>query len=302
MEIVLWALDLPQGSEVIVPANTFIATAEAVTRAGLKVRFADCGTDYTIDPDSVRENVNENTSAVIPVHLYGQPAKMDEMSAIADEFDLKLVEDSSQAHGAKYREKQVGSIGDAATFSFYPGKNLGAYGDGGAIVTNDGKLAERCRMYSNHGRKEKYQHDFEGRNSRLDSLQAAILSVKLRYLDGWIEKRNLVARAYLDLLSSIPGISLPQVRKECCHAWHLFVIQHPERDRLKAKLSDAGIGTGIHYPVALPQQKAYRHLDSICDDYYACKSADMLLSLPMGEHLEIQDVEKVVETIKSFSS
>ncbi len=193
LEIALWSLDLPKGSEVLVPANTFIATAEAVSRNGLVVRFVDCARDYTLDIQSLKEHITPNTSALIAVHLYGQACCMKEILDIAKAHNLKVIEDCAQAHGATYKDQKVGTFGDIATFSFYPGKNLGAYGDGGAIVTNDESLFHRCKMYANHGRNSQYGHEFEGINSRLDGIQAAILSVKLSYLDQWIEQRRIIA-------------------------------------------------------------------------------------------------------------
>ncbi|MGP1614215.1 MAG: DegT/DnrJ/EryC1/StrS family aminotransferase, partial [Pollutimonas bauzanensis] len=206
IEIVLEAFGFLPGSEVIVPANTFIATSEAVTRSGYKVVFADVDpVTYTLDVEDARRRLTSRSAAIIAVHLYGHPCDMDALMALARESGLKVIEDCAQAHGAEYKGRRVGAIGDAGTFSFYPGKNLGAYGDGGAITSNDADLARQCRMIANHGRIDKYDHQFEGRNSRLDGLQAAILSVKLRHLDAWIDHRNRVAAAYLSELQDVDG-------------------------------------------------------------------------------------------------
>lgn len=296
LQIALWALDLPKGSEVIVPANSFIATSEAVTLNGLKVVFADCDADYTLSPKSVKEMITPDTSAIIPVHLYGQPCDIDALKKVAQEHSLKIIEDCAQAHGALYKGKKVGSLGDVGTFSFYPGKNLGAYGDGGAITTNDEKIAQRCRMYANHGRSEKYDHRFEGVNSRLDALQAAILSVKLPHLESWIDARRGVAEYYLQRLDKA-DITLPKVRKEVRHVWHLFVIQTHDRDRLKEHLLAQGIQTGVHYPLALPKLHAYRHHEKSTTHFRASSIDSILLSLPMGEHLGYEERERVVEGI-----
>ncbi len=210
LEIAIEALQLPRGSEIIVPANTFIASSEAVTRAGHRVVFCDCSPeDYTISPASIRAKLTPRTSAILVVHLYGQPCDMDAVLDVATELRLRVVEDCAQAHGAEYRGRRIGSIGDIGTFSFYPGKNLGAYGDAGAIVTNDETLALRARMIANHGRIGKSDHQFEGRNSRIDGIQAAILLAKLLYLDEWIERRQAIARRYQIELNGVGDLILP---------------------------------------------------------------------------------------------
>jgi dTDP-4-amino-4,6-dideoxygalactose transaminase len=300
LEIALWSLELPSGSEVIVPANSFIATSEAVTRNNLKVIFADVGEDYLLSEDSIKSVITKNTKAIIPVHLYGQSCDMDMILNIAKEYKLKVVEDCAQAHGAKYKDQKVGTFGDLATFSFYPGKNLGAYGDGGAIVTNDEDLANRCSMYANHGRSDKYLHEFEGINSRLDGLQAAVLNVKLKYLDSWSSRRNEVANYYFEQLKDIEDITLPSVSEDRYSVFHLFVIRVKNRDELRKYLVDNGIACGIHYPVALPNLEAYKYLEEDYSNYFACNSDKELLSLPMGEHLETEDLKKVVDTLRHF--
>jgi dTDP-4-amino-4,6-dideoxygalactose transaminase len=298
IEIAIEALGLPGGSEVIVPANTFIATSEAVTRSGCQVAFADVDeATATLDPADVERRVTPRTSAIMAVHLYGQPCDMDALAAIARARKLRLIEDAAQAHGAEYRGRRVGALGDIGTFSFYPGKNLGAYGDAGAIVTNDAVLARKCRMIANHGRVEKYDHEFEGRNSRLDGLQAAILEVKLGHLDAWIARRNQIAARYLDGLRGLPGIRLPVARPEVRHAYHLFVIQCDARDRLAARLKEQGIQTGIHYPIALPKLKAYEHMGMGTAPLRANAMDTCVLSLPMGEHLSDADVDTVCRAV-----
>jgi len=300
LEISLEALNLPKGAEVIVPANTFIATSEAVSRSGYKVVFCDAREDdFTIDIESLKSQITEKTGAIIAVHLYGHPCHMDELMNIANKNDLKVIEDSAQAHGAEYRGKRIASIGHVATFSFFPGKNLGAYGDGGAIVTNDSDLAKKCRMIADHGRTAKYDHSFEGRNSRLDNLQAAVLGVKLGHLEKWTDARIQVADYYLENLADA-NLILP-VRQSWARAvYHQFVIRHQNRDGLKKYLSEKGIPTGIHYPISLPKLEAYRSY-GLADKEWAANRMDKdLLSLPIGEHLEETDLEFIVKTIKEF--
>ncbi len=308
LEVALWALDLQKGSEVIVPANTFIATAEAVTRNGLKIRFVDCNKYYQINTKSIEEHINENTSAIIVVHLYGHPANMRKILEIAKKHNLKVIEDCAQAHGAsikwcmengKYKIQKVGTFGDIGTFSFYPGKNLGAYGDGGAIVTNNKELSEKIRKYINHGRSEKYNHEFEGRNTRLDGMQAAILNIKLKYLDNWLKKRNKIAKRYLNEIKN-PKIKLPNIIEDIYHAWHLFVIQVENRDKFRNYMEKKGIQTGIHYPTALPKLKAYKYLKQNCNNFKACKEDEFLVSIPIGEHLENEEINYIINVINSY--
>ena len=301
LEIAIESLDLPKGSEIIVPANSFIASSEAVTRTGHKVVFCDCDEkNYTISIKSIKNKITPNTSAIIAVHLYGHPCDMDEILKIAGENHLKVIEDCAQAHGAEYKGKKVGSIGDIGTFSFYPGKNLGAYGDGGAIITNNENLAKKCKMIANHGRIEKYNHEFEGRNSRLDGLQAAILSVKLKYLDNWTKARIKVADYYLETLKDVSDIILPKREDWAKQVYHLFVIRTKKRDKLKQYLQDNGIQTGIHYPISLPKLKAYKYLNQDNENFIANKIDSELLSLPIGEHLNETDLNNIVKLIKEF--
>jgi len=299
LEIALWSLNLPKESEVLVPANTFIATAEAVSRNGLKVKFVDSNKYYQINTKSIEENITENTSTIIAVHLYGHPANMRQINEIAKKHNLKVIEDCAQAHGAMIEGRKVGIFSDVATFSFYPGKNLGAYGDGGMIITDNDELAKKIRMYSNHGRSDKYMHEFEGRNSRLDGMQAAILNVKLKYLDKWLEKRNYVAKRYLSEIKN-PLIKLPKVADNIYHAWHLFVIQVENRDKFREYLTKNGIQSGIHYPIALPKLKAYEYLKFDCTKFKACREDKYLVSIPIGEHLKNSEIDTIIDVINSY--
>lgn len=302
IEIALEALKLPPGSEVIVPANSFIATSEAVTRVGHQVVFSDIAPEtYTLDPADVERRISARTAAIIAVHLYGHPCDMESLLGLAAKHGLKVLEDCAQAHGAEYKGRRVGAIGDIGTFSFYPGKNLGAYGDGGAIVTNDDDLAKQCRMMANHGRIDKYNHEFEGRNSRLDGLQAAILNAKLMHLDTWIGRRNEIALQYIAELSNIKAIVLPTIRPEVRHAFHLFVVRTVQRDSLVHHLSKASIQTGIHYPIALPNLKAYAYLRHKESDFpEASATSKEILSLPMYPELEPQHIEYISKQIREY--
>lgn len=302
LEIALESLSLPPGSEVIVPANSFIATSEAVTRAGHRVVFCDCESgSYTLSVNDAERRITPATRAIIPVHLYGRPCNMDAVMALARRHGLRVIEDCAQAHGAEYCGRRVGAFGDAGAFSFYPGKNLGAYGDAGAIVTNDEMLATRCRMVANHGRIGKYNHEFEGRNSRMDGLQAAILSVKLRHLDGWLARRIAVAAMYRNGLAGCTGITLPAGEPDGMrHVYHLFVIRTDRRDQLQADLKEQGIETGIHYPIALPKLPAYAWSGQAAESLFANRCDSELLSLPMGEHLSDADVQQVISAVCRF--
>jgi dTDP-4-amino-4,6-dideoxygalactose transaminase len=298
LEIAIESLDLPKNSEVIVPANSFISSAEAVSRQGLKVVFCDVNSsDFTINIKDLEKRLTSKTSAIMAVHLYGHPCDMDSLSLIAKNNNLRIIEDCAQAHGAEYKDKRVGSIGDIGCFSFYPGKNLGAYGDAGAIVTNDETLAKKSRMIANHGRIEKYNHEFEGRNSRMDGLQAAILNIKLTKLDMWTSQRILLADTYLDLLKDFTEITLPSRKEWAKQVYHLFVIRSDSRDSLQKSLKEEGIATGIHYPIALPKLKAFEYLNQSKEEGFAWTSDNTLLSLPIGDHLDVEDLIKVKEAL-----
>jgi dTDP-4-amino-4,6-dideoxygalactose transaminase len=301
LEIAIEGLNLTAGSEIIVPANSFIATSEAVTRAGHRVVFCDCDPQtYTVSLEALRRRITPSTEAIVVVHLYGQPCDMDGVLAIAGEHNLKVVEDCAQAHGAEYKGKRIGTFGDVAAFSFYPGKNLGAYGDGGAILMSDSSLEERCRMIANHGRMEKYDHAIEGRNSRLDGLQAAILAAKLPHLDDWTAARRRCAARYRAGLADISDVLVPLEKEWAYHVYHLFVIQSPRRDSLRSFLADHDVQTGIHYPTALPELQAYAYLRQRAVAPVASSISQRLLSLPMGPHLSDEDVDAVCSLVAEF--
>jgi dTDP-4-amino-4,6-dideoxygalactose transaminase len=298
----LKALGLRSGDEVITAANSFIATSEAITSAGGRVVFADCHpVYYTIDVNDIERKITSKTKCIIPVHLYGQPADMPAIMKLARKYKLTVLEDSAQAHGAYIDGKRVGTFGDLSTFSFYPGKNLGAYGDGGAIVTNSKTIEKKCRMIANHGRIEKYNHEFEGVNSRLDALQCAILNTKLKYLDDWSEKRREVASTYNELLENISDLEIPEELENTIPVYHLYVVRTQRRDKLKEYLKENGIASGIHYPIALHNLKAYAYLDHMPKDFpYANQYQDQILSLPIYPELTFTSIKYIAETIETF--
>jgi len=300
--ITLKSLGIGNGDEVITVANSWISTSETITQAGAKPVFVDIEPDYfTIDPEKIESKITEKTKAIIPVHLYGQPAKIDRIREICDKYNLFLVEDCAQAHFAKYGSKKVGTFGTAGTFSFYPGKNLGAYGDAGAIITNDDDLARRARMFANHGSLKKHQHEIEGVNSRMDGLQAAILRVKLKYIDGWNKKRYENALIYNELLSNIPEIKTPKIRDDTFHIFHLYVIRTAKRNELAQYLKSKGIDTGIHYPTALPFLPAYKYLGYTSADFtVAFQYQKEILSLPMFPELTRDQINYIVNSIYEF--
>ena len=300
--IALKMLGIGTGDEVITAANSFIATSEAISLTGAKVVFCDVSeTTRNLNPDLIEEKITDKTKAIVPVHLYGQPADMDKISEIAKRNNLYIVEDCAQSHEAKYKGKTVGTFGKAACFSFYPGKNLGAYGDAGAIITDDENLAEKIRMYANHGRSAKYDHEFEGVNSRLDGMQAAILSVKLKHIKQWNSMRNSNARIYNEKLKGVGDIITPMINDDRDHVFHLYVIRTKERDRLKKFLADNNISSGIHYPIALPNLKAYSYLKHKPEDFpVSSKLQDEILSLPMFPELTIEQIDYIVNVIRNF--
>ena len=301
IEIAIEALGLPSGSEIIVPANSFIASSEAVTRSGHRVVFCDCDAgNYTIDIDSLKSKITGKTKAIVVVHLYGHPCDMDSVMELARTHNLKVIEDCAQAHGAEFKGKKIGTFGDVATFSFYPGKNLGAFGDAGAIVTNTDSLVTKIRMIANHGRIDKYDHKFEGRNSRLDGLQAAILSVKLSYLDEQNTHRGKIALKYNELLKDISGVTIPVQEKWAKHVYHLYVIRTKNRDQWKQRLQESGIESSVHYPIALPKLEAYSYISD--KKFRACEMDAQLLSLPIGVHVQINDIVQIAETMKKISN
>lgn len=298
--LALRACSIGEGDEVITVPHTFISTAEAISNVGGKVVFVDIDPKtYTIDISKMEEKINKKTKAIIPVHLYGQPADMDPIIELAKKYNLRIIEDAAQAHGAEYKGKKVGSIGDVGCFSFYPGKNLGAYGDAGMVITNNKKVAEQIKLLRNHGRiNKKYEHEIEGYSSRLDNLQAAILRVKLKYLNKWNESRRKNARRYNELLNSISGIITPYEDNYAKHVYHLYVIRTENRDKLREELKSEGVTTGIHYPIPLHLQPAYNYLGYKRGDFPVTEECSQnILSLPMYAELSDKQILKIVETI-----
>lgn len=301
LHLILRALGIKKGDEVIVPSNTYIATWLAVTFAGAKpVPVEPDETSYNINPDSIEMAINSRTKAILPVHLYGQTADIDSIIKIAKNYNLKVVEDAAQAHGAMYKGEKSGSLGDAAGFSFYPGKNLGAYGDGGAITTNDHEIAKRVRTLRNYGSEKKYHNKVIGVNSRLDELQAAFLRIKLKKLDEWNSIRKHIANLYLKELNDIKELTLPKVSNFCDPVWHLFVIRNKNRDKLQKYLSENKIGTIIHYPIPPHKSDAYRKYFSKVSFPNAEAIAKSVLSIPIGPHLSEEKAFEIVNVIKKF--
>ena len=299
LSLILRAMGIGAGDEVLAPANTFIATWLAVSHTGARpVPVEPVPETFNLDPDRIDRAVTERTRAVIVVHLYGQPAMMDAIAEVAARRGLRLIEDAAQAHGARYKGRPVGALADAGAFSFYPAKNLGAFGDGGAVVSNDRKLIERVRLLRNYGSKEKYRHELCGFNSRLDPLQAAFLRVELAHLEEWNSRRADVAQAYLRGLAGIGRWTLPAVPPWAGPVWHLFVIRHPDRDRLRARLASMRIETGLHYPAPPHLSKAYADLGMRRGDLPITElMADTVLSLPIGPHLGIGAAEQVIRAM-----
>jgi dTDP-4-amino-4,6-dideoxygalactose transaminase len=298
--LILRGYDIGQGDEVIVPSNTFIATALAVTYAGAKPVFVEPDINsFNIDTNLIEQAITKNTKAIIAVHLYGQTADMDSIDSIAKRYNLKVIEDAAQAHGAIYKERKVGSLGDAAAFSFYPGKNLGALGDGGAVVTNDENLARRIRALANYGSEEKYNHIYKGTNSRLDEIQASFLRIKLKYIDKWNEERRKIAQKYIDGIKN-PLIINPIEVVDVKHVWHLFVVRSEKRNELKKYLDNSGIGTTIHYPIPMHLQKAYRDLKIVNELPLAEKLSCEVISLPMWYGLNDDEIKYIIKTINNF--
>ena len=299
---ILTALDLPAGAEVITPATSWISSAETITQAGARVVFCDIDPNtYTLDPQRVAEKITEHTAAVIAVHLYGQSAPMAALAALCQERKLYLIEDCAQAHFTQEGEQYAGTWGDAAAFSFYPTKNLGAYGDGGCIVTRHEALAERMRRLANHGARIKDDHLFEGFNSRLDTLQAAILSVKLVHLHRWNTRRIAIAELYKSLLQGVEEVVLPAVRPGTVHTFHIYAVRARHRDALKQYLEAQGILTVIHYPVALPNLPAYSYLHHQLEDFpVSSRLQEEVLSLPIYPELTDEQVRYVSKNILEF--
>ncbi len=302
LQLILCALEIKTGDEVIVPSNTFIATALAVSHVGAIPVLVEPDPDtYTIDPDNIKAAVTKRTRAIIPVHLYGRPADMEPIQKIADEYGLYVIEDAAQAHGARYHGKKTGSLGIAAGFSFYPGKNLGALGDGGCVTTDDPDLAEKVRILSNYGSAVRYHHLMLGMNSRLDELQAAFLRIKLKKLDQWNQERKRIAQRYLEEIKN-PAVQLPREDKEGFESvWHIFAIRCKQREKLERWLISQGIGTAKHYPIPIHKQQAYRGEYKVNDYPIAEELAKTELSLPMFYGMREEEIKAVIHGVNTFS-
>lgn len=300
--VVLRALGIGAGDEVITVANSWISTSETISQTGAKPVFIDIEEDFfNINPALIEAKITPQTKAIIPVHLYGQPARIDLIKKIADKHGLYLIEDCAQAHFAKFNSQYVGTFGHAATFSFYPGKNLGAYGDAGAIITNDDALAEKCRLFANHGALKKHHHIIEGINSRLDGIQAAVLNVKLPHIHMWNQKRYANAMRYNKLLADVPQVKVPRVRENSTHIFHVYSLRVQQRDELASFLNANGIQTAIHYPVALPFMPAYKYLNHSEKDFPVAASIQhQIISLPMCPELNDEQIGFVAAKIKEF--
>jgi dTDP-4-amino-4,6-dideoxygalactose transaminase len=298
----LLALGIGSGDEVITVPNTFIATAEAITYCGAKPVFVDIeARTNNMNPALLKAAITKKTKAIIPVHLFGQPADMDPILAIAGEHGLCVIEDACQAHGAEYKGRKAGTLGDTGCFSFYPGKNLGAYGEAGAVVTNSDALAEKMRMFRDHGQAKKYHHGMIGWNARMDGIQGAVLSVKLKYLAAWNESRRKHAQEYTALLASVADIITPREEAYAKHVYHIYAVRSKERDRLMAALAEKGIACNIHYPVPIHLQEAYRSLNLGPGSFpVAEKCAAEYLSLPMYPELTSEQIACVTDQIKAF--
>jgi len=288
------------GDEVIVPSNTYIASILAISQNNLVPVLVEPDLNtYLIDPSKIEDKITSKTKAILPVHLYGQTCEMDAINEIAKKHNLKVIEDSAQSHGAFFLDKRSGNLGDASGFSFYPGKNLGALGDGGAVTTNDEELANTIKALGNYGSHKKYENLYKGTNSRLDEIQAAMLRVKLRYLDNEVEKRREIAKYYLQNIKN-DNIILPMVRAEDNHVWHLFVIRTSKRDELQKYLSDNGIQTLIHYPIPPHKQNAYKEWNN--ESYPISEQIhNEILSLPISGVQSLEDTQKIVKILNDFN-
>jgi len=300
--VAIQGLGIGKGDEVITTPNTFIATAEAISFSGARPVFVDIDEQtYNMNSELLEDAITPKTKAIIPVHLYGQTADMDPIMETAKAHGLHVIEDACQAHGAEYKGRRAGSIGDAGCFSFYPGKNLGAYGEAGAVVTNSTRLTENMRIFRDHGQEKKYYHSMVGWNARMDGFQAAVLSVKLKYLNEWNEARRKNSQLYNELLAEVDGITTPTQADYARHVYHVYAIRTPNRDALIATLAENGVFCGIHYPVPLHLQNAYKSLGYKKGSFpIAEKCAGQLVSLPMFPELSREQIEKVVQEIKNF--
>lgn len=309
--IALWSLDIKAGDEVIIPANTFIATAWGATLCGAKPVFVDCHPEsYNINPEKVEAAITPKTKAIVAVHLYGQPADIDSLDKIAKKYHLHIVEDAAQAHLAEYKAKKIGGLSDIASFSFYPGKNLGAYGEGGAVATNNDELAKKIKLIREHGQSQKYYHDTYGHNYRMEGIQGAVLGVKLKYLQKWTDERRSVAAKYKELLGNVEQLLIPIEMSNVKHVYHLYVVRingknlaerEETRNRLQLFLSDNGISSGLHYPVPLHLQKCFSHLGYKKGDFPVTEDlAQTGISLPMYPELKDEQIEYVALKIREF--
>lgn len=301
LHLILKGYEIGAADEVIVPSHTFIATWLAISAVGatpIPVEPEEGG--YNIDPGLIENAITERTKAIIPVHIYGHPVDMDPIMELAKRYNLKVIEDAAQAHGALYKGRRVGSLGHAAGFSFYPGKNLGAFGDGGAVITKNAVLADKIRGLANYGSRVKYNHATVGYNSRLDEIQAALLRVKLKRLDTWNWRRQDIARRYIDTLKNTSYVTLPTIKSWAKPVWHLFVVTHPQRDKLQRHFLKHGIKTLIHYPVPPHLAGAYSELGLKGSLPIAEAYANQVLSLPIGPHMNEIEVTKVIEAFASF--
>jgi len=300
--LALWSHGIKAGDEIIIPANTFIATAWGATLCGATPVFVDCEKDsYNIDPKKVEERITPKTKAIIAVHLYGQPADIDPLKKIADKHNLILIEDAAQAHLAEYKGMKIGGLSSICSFSFYPGKNLGAFGEGGAVTTNDDELALKVKMYRDHGSVKKYYHETFGHNYRMEGIQGAVLGVKLKHLNNWTTKRRETAKKYNECLKDVIEITLPVEMPYAKHVYHLYVIQTDRRDELQKFLNENEIATGMHYPIPLHLQKCFEHLKYTKDDFPVTeKLADSCLSLPIFPEMTDVQIEYVSDKIKHF--
>lgn len=300
LQLALRAMDVGLGDEVIVPSNTYIATWLAASQCGaMLVPVEPDPFTGNIDPARIEPAITSRTKVILPVHLYGQPADMEAILALGRKHGVRVLEDAAQAHGARCKGTTIGAHGDAVAWSFYPGKNLGALGDGGAVTTNDPKIADRLRVLRNYGSRLKYVNEVQGCNSRLDPLQAAILRVKLRYLDEWNARRRSIAQQYMDGLAGCELV-LPVVREWADPSWHVFVVRHPRRESMQQRLAEAGIGTLIHYPIPPHRQQAYAAMKVAPDAFpIANEWAEQVLSLPIGPHQSASATAKVIDAVRA---
>lgn len=303
LQIAMMALGIGKGDEVITTPFTFVATTETIVMLGAKPVYVDIDPEtYNINPEKIKSKITDKTRAILPVHLYGNPAEMDEIMSIAKEHNLFVIEDSAQGFGAEYKGKKVCSFGDLACISFFPSKNLGCYGDGGMVVTNDDKIHEKVRMIASHGSKVRYVHETLGMNSRLDAIQAAILNVKLKYIDEWNDKRIKFAKLYSEKLSSLPKIKTPVQKNYVKHIYHQFTIRVENREELQKYLSSKNIPTAIHYPIPLHLQPAFKGYAEEGSLPESEKAAKEVLSLPMHPDLLVEEIEYITNSIKEFYS